>query len=251
MAEFQGQPKVRVIFKVGNNKELADDLNKGKIDFAFMDRHFEDLPFSYQILGKEHLKLWSKKSFKKQDFDSVAAQNFIMNQRGHPLLNQWFDENFNKIPSELNIKAASMDSSIRLFMTNEQMGAALLTSRVAAIAGLEEALERQTPIVRPVYLIKLKIEASVIMLALVIVAHTGRKGINMALLDHTRKNSPLLEKLDLDYQTCLKDEQLVKARGAYQSDLADLIKQEFNAGRTTIYHPVNDIKPSFLTWTRL
>ena len=79
-----------------------------------------------------------------------------MNQRGHPLLNQWFDENFNKIPAELNIKAASMDSSIRLFMTNEQMGAALLTSRVAAIAGLEEALERQTPIVRPVYLIKLK-----------------------------------------------------------------------------------------------
>lgn len=157
VAEFQkANPKVRVIFKVGSNKELADELNKGNIDFAFMDRHFEDLPFSYQILGKEHLKLWSKKSFKKQDFDSVAAQNFIMNQRGHPLLNQWFDENFNKIPSELNIKAASMDSSIRLFMTNEQMGAALLTSRVAAIAGLEEALERQTPIVRPVYLIKLK-----------------------------------------------------------------------------------------------
>ena len=59
------------------------------------------------------------------------------------------------------------------------------------------------------------------------------------------KNSPLLEKRDLDYQACLKDERLVKARGAYQSDLAGLIKQEFNAGRTAIYHPVNDIKAVF------
>ena len=49
-----------------------------------------------------------------------------------------------------------MDSSIRLFMTNEQMGAALLTRSVAAIAGLEEAIPEQNPIVRPVYLIKLK-----------------------------------------------------------------------------------------------
>ena len=88
------KPQVRVIFKVGSNEELAEELSKGKIDFAFMDRHFEDHPFNYDILGKENLKLWSKKSFQKTDYDSVAAQNFIMNQRGHPLLNQWFNENF-------------------------------------------------------------------------------------------------------------------------------------------------------------
>ena len=140
---------------MGSNEELAEELSKGRLDFAFMDRHFEDHPFNYDILGKENLKLWSKKKF-QNDYESVSNEDFIMNQRGHPLLNQWFNENFQKIPAELKIKAASTDSSIRFFMTNEQMGAALLTRSVAAIAGLEEAIPEQNPIVRPVYLIKLK-----------------------------------------------------------------------------------------------
>ena len=100
---------------VGSNKELSEALSKGTIDFAFMDAHFDDLPFQYDVLGKEYLKLWSKESLLDEDFDNVSKQKFVITKRGHPLLSQWFNENFNKMPKEINVAASSMDSSIRLY----------------------------------------------------------------------------------------------------------------------------------------